>query len=75
MAITTKKDTFTYTQSTPSALWTITHNLSTPAPVVSVWIDDDSNTTAMIPQSIAIIDVNTIAISFTSEHIGSAVIG
>jgi hypothetical protein len=65
---------FTYTNNTPATAWIITHDLNTLNPVVDVWVDDNGNTTAIIPKQIRVIDANKLEITFTVAINGVAVI-
>lgn len=59
-----------FTQSTPSASWTITHGLNTDRPVVNVYIDDKM----MLPKEIRVVTTNDVQITFTTAQAGVAVI-
>ena len=61
--------TYTYTQSSASALWVVTHTLSK---YPSVTILDDSNN--VVIADVQYIDENTIQISFASAVTGSVIL-
>ena len=65
---------FTYTTPAPTLVWNVTHDLNTLNPVVDVWVDDNGNTTAVLPKQIRVIDANKLEISFTVATNGVAVI-
>ena len=65
---------FTYTKDTPASVWNVTHDLDTLNPVVDVWVDDNGNTTAVLPKQIRVIDANKLEITFTVALNGVAVI-
>jgi hypothetical protein len=75
MALTQKRDTFTFTQTESATEWTIAHSAGTTAPVVSVWINEGSTAVAIIPKEIQIVDANNLIIKFSAAHSGTAVIG
>jgi hypothetical protein len=68
------KNTHTHTQTTPAASWVVVHGLSLTSPAVNVWVEVDGVVTAMVPKNIHIDDVNTVTITFSTAHAGSAVI-
>ena len=63
-----------FTQTTPSSVWTITHNLNSAQPAIDVWVDDNGVTTAILPKKIELIDANTANIIFTIPFSGTAVV-
>lgn len=65
---------YTYTKDTPALVWNITHNRNTLNPVVDVWVDDNGNTTAVLPKQIRVIDADKLEITFTVATPGVAVI-
>jgi hypothetical protein len=65
---------YTYTKDTPGLVWNVTHNLNTLNPVVDVWVDDNGNTTAVLPKQVRIIDADKLEITFTVTTNGVAVI-
>lgn len=58
---------FTYTQSTPAATWTISHNLGRFPASVTVWIGDEEVST-----DIDTPDTSTAVITFSSPQSGRA---
>ena len=58
-----------YSQTTPSATWSIAHNLGTQFPLVTVY---DSSNAVVLPQSIVGTDANNITITFPSAQTGYA---
>ena len=62
---------YQYVQNTPSAVWSINHNLGV-YPVVDVVVYYQGAMTKIIPQDIVVIDVNNIEIRFTTPYSGQA---
>lgn len=58
---------FTYTQSTPAATWTVSHNLGRFPASVTVWIGDEEVST-----DIDTPDTSTAVITFSSPQSGRA---
>jgi hypothetical protein len=63
---------YNHIQSDPSNSWTITHNLNTTAVNLDVVILDDNLNKKILPGNIITQDNNTIIVTFTTEHTGSA---
>ena len=63
---------YTHTQSISSDTWTIVHNLNVIGPVVDVWIINNGVKTEIIPASTTASDTNTVIITFSSPHTGTA---
>lgn len=61
---------FQYNQNSPSAEWTIAHNLNKEMVNCDVNIDNELS----LPYSLDIIDANTVKISWTSPKAGFAII-
>ena len=57
-----------YSQTTPSATWSIAHNLGTQFPLVTVY---DSSNAVVLPQSIVGTDSNNITITFPTAQTGT----
>ena len=57
-----------YSQTTPSATWSISHNLGTQFPLVTVY---DSSNAVVLPQSIVGTDANNITITFPTAQTGT----
>lgn len=62
---------FEYTQLVPSLVWVVSHNTGSLRPQVTVW--DDTNS-AILSDSISIVDANTIFITFASPQTGRAIL-
>jgi len=58
---------------TPTTTWTVTHSLNTADVSVSVF-DDSTPRVAIIPDSIAITNVNTVTITFNTSQGGRVII-
>jgi 3-oxoacyl-ACP reductase-like protein len=69
---------YRHTQSTPSTLWTVAHNLSGSGsqgvPAVDVIVDYNGTRTKMMPDEITIVDKDTLTISFSVAQSGTAII-
>jgi hypothetical protein len=69
---------YRHTQTTPSTLWTVNHNLGGNGgdgiPAVDVIVDHNGTMTKMMPSQITIVDKNTVTISFTVARSGKAVV-
>jgi hypothetical protein len=59
--LTNELDTFVLRQTTPSATWTVTHNLNTVNPLVQVYGTDLK---MVIPDNITVVDNNTVLVTF-----------
>lgn len=69
--LTNEIDAYQHVQDTASTTWTITHNLSSGAPVVQIY--DDTHT-MVIPDSVDPQDQNTVVVTFSTAMSGSAII-
>lgn len=63
--------TYQHNQSTPSALWEITHNLGV-YPIVDVYVNIDGNMEKILPKDIIRINDNVVNIEFSSPFAGVA---
>ena len=68
--LTNEITTHTTNIDTPSKVWTLTHNLSTSAPVVQIY---DADRKTVIPDGIEIIDNNNVRVTFENYMAGMAV--
>ncbi len=68
--LTNELDTFIYS-STPASYWTITHNLNTVTPMVQVY---DTNFSMVIPDTVEIVDNNTVKVTFAYPMAGRAIV-
>lgn len=64
-------NSYTHTQSVPSALWVVTHNLNLASPVVSVNVLNNGQMEKIIPKDIRSTNANTVEIEFTNPWTGS----
>lgn len=65
---------FQFTQSTPSALWAVNHNLGV-YPIVDCLVNDPSNggnLVKIIPMNVFVIDLNNVTIQFSQPRTGQA---
>lgn len=62
---------FTHTQVSITSPWSVNHNLGTEDVIVMIW---DASNEAIIPNTIEIVDVNNITITFSPAQSGRAVI-
>lgn len=69
--MTNEVNTYTFQQSSPSASWSIPHNLATTNPLVQIY---DATQTMIIPNSVDIVDSNNLTVTFGSAVAGMAVI-
>lgn len=69
--LTNELDTFVYADTSPSQVWTITHNLNTTTPMVQVY---DTDFLMVIPDNIIVVDNNTVEVDFGDPMAGRAVI-
>lgn len=60
---------YNFTQASPSATWTVTHNLNNQHPLVQTY---DSNHLMLIPQSISGSSTSTVIITFSTAVTGYA---
>lgn len=65
---------YTHTQSSASATWTIVHNLGTNAPVVDAFVDFNGQKTKILPKEVEIVDSTTIKVIFSTPKTGSAAV-
>lgn len=69
--LTNEIDTYIHTQSTASTTWTITHNMKTGTPLVQAY---DTNQQLIIPDTITIVDNNTVTLTVASAVAGRAIV-
>lgn len=62
---------YQFNQASPSALWTIQHNLGV-YPVTDVMVNYNGTLTKIIPMGITVIDLNNIEIHFSTPYSGQA---
>lgn len=60
---------YVHVQSTPSTIWTITHNLGTDKVVAEIY---DQINEEVFPNGVTILDVNTVQIDFFANQVGRA---
>lgn len=60
-----------FTQNAPAAVWPIVHGKNSTRVQVTVW---DETNSAILPDAMTIVDVNTVYIVFTSPQAGRAVL-
>lgn len=65
---------YQHNQTVAASVWDVTHNLLTPTPIVSVWINYNGATTLVMPKTVRVTDPNSIQIIFTQSLAGVAVI-
>lgn len=63
---------YRHTQSTPSTIWTINHNLGLSYPIVDVFYNNNGTMTKILPSSVEVLNVNTVQLTFTSAIAGEA---
>lgn len=68
--LTNSLDTYEHTNAA-SASWTITHNLNSTMPMVQIY---DANRQVIIPDTISIVDANTVTVTFSGAQAGRAVV-
>lgn len=64
--------TYTHTQSSSSATWTVTHNLGSNDVVIQIY--DATQGNMLIPDTVDIIDTNSLSITFSAAQTGKAVV-
>lgn len=62
---------YNHTQATPSATWSINHNLKD-YPLVDVYIDVDGGIRKIIPLEVSYVDIDNCTITFSSPQTGYA---
>ncbi len=62
---------YEYVRSAPATVWTITHGGATNRVQVTVW---DEVNSSILPDSMTIVDVNTVFITFASPQAGRAIL-
>lgn len=70
LPLTQELSEYIHTQAPASASWVIEHGLNTPTPVVQVYVGGE----VVTPDSIIVIDPNTINVTFLSAQLGTATI-
>lgn len=68
--LTNELNTYVHEQTTPSATWTITHNLDTTAPLVQIYY----NGSLIIPDEVTSISNNACTVTFGAAIAGRAVL-
>ena len=63
-----------HTQDTPSATWTVNHNLNTLFPVVDCWIDYEGVINKILPLEVTVVDSMNVVITFSEDRSGGAAI-
>lgn len=63
-----------FQQTTPSATWTIVHNIGTLYPVVDCYILESGNYTRFWPNSVIVVDANTVQLNFDEVQSGYATV-
>ena len=64
--------TFTFTQSTPAAIWTINHNLDLTSLMIDVLVDQNGTTAPIVPSKITKTSSNQVVIVFSTARAGTA---
>ena len=59
----------TFTQTTSSATWTVTHNLNC-HPVCDVMVNDSGSLKKILPQAVVYVDANVIEVRFSVPRTG-----
>lgn len=72
MSYTLLYGSYTHNQSTPNTTWTIVHNLNIAYPAVDCWIQDGSSIVKIIPESVQIVDNQTVVVTFSTARAGTA---
>lgn len=70
--LTSELNTFIHVENSPSAVWTITHNLNLGTPLVQVY--DQASSTMVIPNAIDVIDSNKVRITFGTAIAGRVIV-
>ena len=63
-----------YEQATPATTWTIAHNIGTLYPVVDCYIQESGQSTRFWPDSVIVIDANTVQLNFNEAQSGYATV-
>lgn len=63
--------TYVHDQTTPSATWTVTHNLNTTSPIVQIY---DNTGNMIIPNYVAPSTNNIIIVDFSTQITGRAIV-
>lgn len=63
---------YKHTQTSPSNVWTITHNLGESYPIIDVFYNDSGTMTKILPEEVTVINQNTIQLTFSSSISGEA---
>lgn len=69
--LTNEINSYNHVQSAPASTWTITHNLKTAFPQISVY---DNTNKKIMPNDITIVNENSISVDFSIAQAGKAVI-
>ena len=69
----TQPESFQFTQATPAATWTITHDLDR-YPIIDSFVEYDGYTQKIIPMSVTYVDSNTCEVQFSEPFAGFAVV-
>lgn len=64
-------DGFNFTQSTPSTIWTVNHNLNNSNPNVEVFMTYLGVFQKVIPLNVVSNSANTVTVTFTQAQTGS----
>ena len=64
--------TFTHTQSTPAAIWTINHNLDLTSLMIETLIEVGGKPSPIIPSKITKTSSNQVVIVFSTARAGTA---
>lgn len=73
MNLKTFGQTYRHRQSTPAAVWTVTHNLGLAAPWIGLWqafVDRDGAVKTIVPSSVEFISANSMKVTFTNPESG-----
>lgn len=65
-------DTYVHDQDIAATTWTVSHNLDANYPVVQIY--DENGDMVAFPESVEIIDTNTVEVTFLGEMTGKAVV-
>lgn len=63
---------YTHIQSTASTEWNVVHNLNQLYPVVDCWIQLGNDVVKIVPESVQVIDAQTVQIVFSTAFAGKA---
>lgn len=63
-----------FQQVAPAATWTIAHGLGTLYPVVDCYISESGNSTRYWPDSVIVVDNNTVELNFDEALAGYATV-